>query len=41
MNRSLSEICAALTPDQLRVIRDLRRDAAAAGVEAVSGLRGE
>ena len=39
MNRSLSEICAALTPEQLGVVRDFLRDAAAAGVDAVSGLR--
>ncbi len=39
MNRSLSEICAALTPEQLGVVRDFLRDAAAAGVEALGGLQ--
>ncbi len=29
----------ALTPEQLGVVRDFLRDAAAAGVEAVGGLR--
>jgi DNA-binding MarR family transcriptional regulator len=41
MNRSLSEICAALTPDQLRVVRDFLRDAAAAGSDAAADIRGE
>jgi DNA-binding MarR family transcriptional regulator len=40
MNRSLTEICAALSADQLEVIRDFLRDAAAAGVDAAAGLRG-
>lgn len=40
MNRSLTEICAALRPDQLEVIRDFLSDAAAAGVDAAAGLRG-
>ena len=39
MNRSLAEICGALTPEQLEVVRDFLRDAAAAGGDAVSGLR--
>jgi DNA-binding MarR family transcriptional regulator len=39
MNRSLSEICSGLTPEQLLVVRDFLRDAAAAGDDAVSGLR--
>lgn len=39
MNRSLSEILSALTPEQLAVIRDFLRDAAAAGTEAAAGLR--
>ncbi|HEX6145787.1 MAG TPA: MarR family transcriptional regulator [Acidimicrobiia bacterium] len=40
MNRSLTEICAALSPDQLTVVRDFLRDAAQAGVDAAVGLRG-
>jgi DNA-binding MarR family transcriptional regulator len=39
MNRSLAEICSGLTPEQLLVVRDFLRDAAAAGDDAVSGLR--
>lgn len=39
MNRSLSEICAALTPDQLMVIRDFLQAAADAGTDAAAGLR--
>ena len=39
MNRSLSEICAALSIDQLTVVRDFLRDAAEAGADAASGLR--
>jgi DNA-binding MarR family transcriptional regulator len=39
MNRSLSEICAALTPNQLALIRDFLRDAAAAGASATQELR--
>jgi len=39
MNRSLSEICGALTPEQLMVIRDFLRDAVAAGTDAAAGLR--
>jgi DNA-binding MarR family transcriptional regulator len=38
MNRSLIEICAALTSEQLEVVRDFLRDAAAAG-SAAAGLR--
>jgi DNA-binding MarR family transcriptional regulator len=41
MNRSLSEICSALTSEELVVVRDFLRDAAIAGDDAVSGLRGE
>jgi DNA-binding MarR family transcriptional regulator len=41
MNRSLSEMCAALTPEQLSVVRDFLRDAAAAGSDAAAGLREE
>jgi DNA-binding MarR family transcriptional regulator len=41
MNRSLSEICSALTPDQLVVVRDFLRDAAVAGTAAVRSLQGE
>jgi len=41
MNRSLSEICSALTPEELGVVRDFLRDAAVAGDDAVSGLREE
>ena len=40
MNRSLTEICAALSPDQLEVIRDFLREAGEAGVDAAVGLRG-
>jgi DNA-binding MarR family transcriptional regulator len=40
MNRSLTEICAALSTDQLTVVRDFLRDAAAAGADAAVGLRG-
>jgi DNA-binding MarR family transcriptional regulator len=40
MNRSLSEICAALTPDQLQVVRDFLRDAAVAGSDAADQVRG-
>jgi DNA-binding MarR family transcriptional regulator len=40
MNRSLTEICAALSPDQLEVIRDFLRDAQQAGVDAAVDLRG-
>jgi DNA-binding MarR family transcriptional regulator len=40
MNRSLSEICAALTPDQLQVVRDFLRDAAVAGSDAADRVRG-
>ena len=40
MNRSLSEICAALTPDQLQVVRDFLRDAAVAGSDAAGEVRG-
>ena len=39
MNRSLSEICAALAPEQLHVVRDFLRDAAAAGTDAAAGIR--
>jgi DNA-binding MarR family transcriptional regulator len=39
MNRSLTEICAALTPDQLEVVRDFLRHAAEAGIDAAAGLR--
>jgi DNA-binding MarR family transcriptional regulator len=39
MNRSLSEICGALTPGQLRVVRDFLRDVGAAGVSATESLR--
>jgi DNA-binding MarR family transcriptional regulator len=39
MNRSLIEICAALTSEQLEVVRDFLRDAAAAGSAAAAGLR--
>lgn len=39
MNRSLTEICSALSTDQLEVIRDFLSDAAAAGVDAAVGLR--
>jgi DNA-binding MarR family transcriptional regulator len=39
MNRSLSDICGALTPSQLEVVRDFLRDAAEAGIQATSGLR--
>jgi DNA-binding MarR family transcriptional regulator len=39
MNKSLAEICAGLTPSQLRVVRDFLRDAAAAGRRAKEGLR--
>jgi DNA-binding MarR family transcriptional regulator len=39
MNRSLSEICSALTAEELVVVRDFLRDAAIAGDDAVSGLR--
>jgi DNA-binding MarR family transcriptional regulator len=40
MNRSLTEICASLSPAQLEVIRDFLRDAAEAGLDAAVGLRG-
>jgi DNA-binding MarR family transcriptional regulator len=40
MNRSLSEICAALTPEQLQVVRDFLRDAAVAGSDAAEKVRG-
>lgn len=39
MNRSLTEICSALTPDQLRVIRDFLRDATDAGPAAAARIR--
>jgi DNA-binding MarR family transcriptional regulator len=39
MNRSLTEICAALTTDQLEVIRDFLRRAAEAGIDAAASLR--
>jgi DNA-binding MarR family transcriptional regulator len=39
MNRSLSEICAALTPEQLQVVRDFLRDAAVAGSDAADEVR--
>ncbi len=39
MNRSLTEICAALSPGQLEVIRDFLRDARQAGVDAAVDLR--
>ena len=39
MNRSLTEICAALSTDQLTVVRDFLRHAAEAGADAASGLR--
>jgi DNA-binding MarR family transcriptional regulator len=41
MNRSLSEICSALTAEELVVVRDFLRDAAIAGDDAVSSLRGD
>ena len=41
MNRSLSEICAALTPEQLQVVRDFLRDAAVAGSDAADEVRGD
>jgi DNA-binding MarR family transcriptional regulator len=40
MNRSLSEICAALTPEQLQVVRDFLRDTAVAGSDAADQVRG-
>jgi DNA-binding MarR family transcriptional regulator len=40
MNRSLTQICTALTPEQLTVIRDFLRAATAAGIEAAAELRG-
>ena len=39
MNRSLSEICAALTPEQLTVVRDFLQAAAEAGSGAASKIR--
>jgi DNA-binding MarR family transcriptional regulator len=39
MNRSLAEICGALTPSQLRAVRDFLRDVGAAGASATEGLR--
>jgi DNA-binding MarR family transcriptional regulator len=39
MNRSLSEICSALTVEELVAVRDFLRDAAIAGDDAISGLR--
>ena len=41
MNRELTEICAALTPSQLRVVRDFLRDTAAAGSTAAAQIRGD
>jgi DNA-binding MarR family transcriptional regulator len=41
MNKSLTEICAGLTPHQLRAVRDFLRDAAAAGSIVTTALRGE
>jgi DNA-binding MarR family transcriptional regulator len=41
MNKSLAEICAGLTPNQLRVVRDFLRDAASAGSDATAYLRGK
>ena len=40
MNRSITELCAGLSEDQLTVIRDFLRDATAAGIEAAAELRG-
>jgi DNA-binding MarR family transcriptional regulator len=39
MNKSLSQICSALDPEQLTAIRDFLRDAAVAGTKAREGLR--
>lgn len=39
MNRSLARICAALTPEQLRVVSDFLRDAAAAGSDSAAEIR--
>ncbi|MGH8915228.1 MAG: MarR family winged helix-turn-helix transcriptional regulator [Acidimicrobiia bacterium] len=39
MNRSLSEICSGLSPEQLTVIRDFLREAASAGSDAAAELR--
>jgi DNA-binding MarR family transcriptional regulator len=41
MNRSLSGICSALAAEELVVVRDFLRDAAIAGDDAVSALRGD
>jgi DNA-binding MarR family transcriptional regulator len=40
MNRSLSDICAGLTPSQLEVVRDFLRAVSAAGHDAAAEIRG-
>lgn len=41
MNRSLAAICSGLTREQLVVVRDFLRDAAEAGDEAATRVRGD